>query len=132
MIQMLCSQGDEWVPARTCINKRIKRIVPLEAAVLVEFDEGTVLKLRDDGQSCCESRYVTTDDDLAAYSGAKLIDIELADAPSVEDEYGEEHEVQFLRIHTDKGVAVFETHNEHNGYYGGFWIRSSLTKRPRD
>jgi hypothetical protein len=30
------------------------------------------------------------------------------------------HEVQFLRVSTDAGTIVCETHNEHNGYYGGF------------
>jgi hypothetical protein len=33
------------------------------------------------------------------------------------------NEVQFLRIHAEDETVVFETHNEHNGYYGGFWIQ---------
>ena len=38
-----------------------------------------------------------------------------------EDEY-EVHEVQFLKIRTSNGDITFETHNIHNGYYGGFYI----------
>ena len=39
----------------------------------------------------------------------------------VEEEY-ETHEVQFLEIKTSKGIFTMSTHNEHNGYYGGFAI----------
>jgi hypothetical protein len=57
--------------------------------------------------------------------GAKLLDIEVREAPNVPYEYGE-HEVQFLVVKTDKGNITFQTHNEHNGYYGGFYIQASL------
>ena len=85
------------------------------------FDDGTGLVFWDNGQSCCESRYMTCDDDLASYAGATFIEAELAEAPSVDLEWGE-HEVQFLNIKTSLGVATLETHNEHNGYYGGFAV----------
>jgi hypothetical protein len=64
---------------------------------------------------------MTTDDDLLFLANTKLVDIQLEDAPNVEDEFGE-HEVQFLIIKTDKGDITLETHNEHNGYYGGFAV----------
>ena len=38
------------------------------------------------------------------------------------DDIGEKHEVQFLEIKTDRGVLTMANHNEHNGWYGGFWI----------
>lgn len=85
------------------------------------FSDETKLNIFDDGQSCCESRYMRTDDILSEYAGAKLLNIELKDAPNAEDEYGT-HEVQFLDIVTDKGTFQMASHNEHNGYYGGFWI----------
>ena len=53
-------------------------------------------------------------------------DFELKDAPDIEDEWGEVHEVQFLDVKTDKGVFQMSSHNEHNGYYGGFWIIARL------
>jgi hypothetical protein len=62
-----------------------------------------------------------TDDTLTDYAGAELLDVALEDAPSL-PAGGEEHEVQFLRVKTSKGTFVMSSHNEHNGYYGGFWI----------
>ena len=38
--------------------------------------------------------------------------------------WGGVHEVQFLNIETSLGIITFETHNEHNGYYGGFYIKA--------
>ena len=60
-----------------------------------------------------------TDDDLGYYIGSTLTGAEISDAPSVPNEYGEEHEIQFLRISTSRGVFTVSNHNEHNGYYGG-------------
>jgi len=90
-------------------------------ALNFEFEDETKLKVWDGGQSCCENRYMATSDDLTEYSGAKLLDFELKNAPNVADEYGD-HEVQFLDVKTDKGTFQMANHNEHNGYYGGFWI----------
>ena len=56
--------------------------------------------------------------------------IELRDAPNVEDdEYGNVHEVQFLVVTTSKGAFTIETHNEHNGYYGGFFIEAEVSQQ---
>jgi hypothetical protein len=85
------------------------------------FEDGSRVKLYDDGQSCCESRYMRTDDNLADYVGAKLLGAEIKEAPSIAAEY-DEHEVQFLEVRTDRGVFTMASHNEHNGYYGGFSI----------
>jgi len=87
-----------------------------------EFSDGSKIYFSDDGQSCCEHRYMRTDDDLSAFIGAKLLGAEIKDAPNIECR-GDEHEVQFLDITTDKGVFQMASHNEHNGYYGGFAIR---------
>lgn len=84
--------------------------------------DGLELAFWDDGQSCCEQRYMTCDDDLSTFVGAKLVDVEVADGSSTEDDW-ESHDTQFLRLHTDAGVIVVCTHNEHNGYYGGFFVR---------
>lgn len=85
--------------------------------------DGFKLRVFDDGQSCCESRYMRTDDDLSSHVGETLLGFEIKDAPNEEDEYGD-HEVQFLEVKTDKGVFTMASHNEHNGYYGGFSIRA--------
>jgi len=92
-----------------------------EDSLVIEFDDKNKIRIFDDGQSCCENRYIHTDDDLSAFVPSKLISVSLRKAPSIEDEYGE-HEVQFLIIKTSLGEFTLETHNEHNGYYGGFWV----------
>lgn len=86
-----------------------------------EFSDGTKLTLFDNGQSCCEHRYMRTDDNLDEYVGAQLMGAEIKDAPCVDDRYGV-HEIQFLEVQTDRGVFTMASHNEHNGYYGGFCL----------
>ena len=105
-------------------NKEIAALVLVDG-LLFTFSDGTQMMISDEGQSCCEYRYMTTDDDLSYYVGATLLDTEILDAPDIEAEYGD-HEVQFLRVATSRGVFTMETHNEHNGYYGGFAIRCAL------
>lgn len=87
----------------------------------IEFKDGTTIQVYDQGQSCCESRYMTTDDDVKDLIGTKLKGIMIKDAPSQETDYGD-HEVQFLEIQTNKNSVTFSNHNEHNGYYGGFGL----------
>ena len=72
-----------------------------------------------------------TDDDLSHYIGAKLIGLELRDGPIEDNEYGDPKECQFLLIRTDRGDVTIANYNEHNGYYGGFWIvgRAELKKQ---
>lgn len=83
------------------------------------FTDGTGLHIFDNGRSCCEARYMGTDDCLDEYIGARLLGFEVRDAPAV-SEHGNEHEIQFLAVTTDKGMFTMDNHNEHNGYYGGF------------
>lgn len=99
--------------------------------LVLRFTDSTGIYIFDDGQSCCETRYMTTDDDLASFTGATFNGLELREAPDRETEYGEPHEVQFLLINTSKGVFTLETHNEHNGYYGGFAIEVRVLEEDR-
>lgn len=84
------------------------------------MDNGKGFHLLDDGQSCCESRYMTTDDSLEHFVGATLTGIEVRKGPLVEDEWADVHDTEFLLVHTSKGTFTVVNHNEHNGYYGGF------------
>ena len=97
-----------------------------DGALHMRLDDGRTLTLTDVGRSCCESRYMTCDDDLATFAGATLRDIELREGSEAEDEDSEVHETMFVHVITDKGTIVVTTHNEHNGYYGGFWPRLAL------
>lgn len=105
-----------------CIGKTNAALSLVDNSLCFEFTDGTKIKLYDGGQSCCENRYMCTDDDLAYHVGATLTGGETREAPSVKDEGGEDHDVEFLAIKTDRGEFVMSNHNEHNGYYGGFSI----------
>jgi hypothetical protein len=93
-----------------------------DGGLVIDFIDGTGIVLFDDGRSCCEKRYAHTDDDLTAFAGAVFRGCEIREAPNLVDEDSDVHEVQFLLVHTSLGAVTIETHNEHNGYYGGFYL----------
>lgn len=86
------------------------------------FDDGVSIDITDQGQSCCESRYMTCDDNINALIGQSLRGITVKDTEDSSGEYGDCHEICFLEVQGDKGSVTFATHNEHNGYYGGFGL----------
>ena len=92
--------------AKQALGKKIASAKVEDDVVTLVFEGGAVLRLKDDGQSCCGERYLMTDDDPAELAGTTLVDIEVRDAPSEEDEYGECHEVQFLAIKTSLGTLT--------------------------
>ena len=123
MLQMLSGSGERSRRAvAASVGKKIISTKVEDDVVTLVFEGGAVLRLRDDGQSCCERRYLMTDDDPAELAGTTLVDIEIREAPYEDDGDGECHEVRFLAIKTDQGTLTFACHNEHNGYYGGFSI----------
>ena len=89
---------------------------------MMAFTDGTGIMFYDDGQSCCEERWMATDDNLDDFAGATFIDADLRDGPTVEDKWSETKESQFLLINTSLGTFTMVNYNEHNGYYGGFWV----------
>lgn len=125
MINMLGGNRESVAAVQAAQGKTITSVALVDDALKFEFEDGSRLTLRDDGQSCCESRYMQTDDDLPYYVGAKFLNAEIRDGGSTESEYGDTHEIQFLVITTDRGTFSMASHNEHNGYYGGFWIVAS-------
>lgn len=124
LLSMLGGQKEDAEAVQTALGRTIRTVALSDDSLRFVFDDGTHLRLWDDGQSCCESRYMTCEDDLTYFCGAKLLSLSIRAAPNVPHEYGE-HEMQFLHVTTSKGVFVCATHNEHNGYYGGFWLRAS-------
>ncbi len=101
-------------------GKGIRNAYSDDSEVRLTFLDGTTIRLADDGQSCCESRYMRTDDDVLSLIGKNLLSIEEKEVPNIDDEYGESHEVCFLEIRADNEIVTFSFHNEHNGYYSGF------------
>ena len=91
------------------------------------FTDGTTLAIFDDGQSCCEHRYMHTDDPLDAFVGAQFRGAEVRDGPTEDTEY-EIKESQFLIVHTSAGDFTVVNYNEHNGYYGGFDLKAKEYK----
>jgi len=109
------------------VGREIEAATIHDERLVLVFTDGTVIHIWDNGQSCCESRYMSMDDDLSSVIGGRLVNIEAKDGPTVED-YGGEHETCFVEIATDKGFITITNHNEHNGYYGGFGL--TITEGP--
>ena len=55
--------------------------------ITIDFSDGTNLCVADEGQSCCELRYMRTDDDMQHFIGAKLTGLEIKEAPNEQAEY---------------------------------------------
>jgi len=102
------------------VGKEIAGVTLLDSRLHFVFTDKTEIYITDSARFCCETRYMTTDDELDSFVGAKLFGLEVKDAPGMDDADGVE--VQFLEIQTSKGALTMVNHNEHNGYYGGFCI----------
>ena len=132
MLNMLSGNSETVEALNKVKGKKIKVITLVQADpdfVEISTRDHTI-RISDQGQSCCERRYMVTDDSLVQFIGAKILGFELREAPSPTktEAYDEDHEVQFLVILTDKGNITFSNHNEHNGYYGGFSICASVVE----
>lgn len=109
----------------SAVGKRIAALELADDELRFTLADGSRVALYDDGQSCCESRHLDTDDDLKSFVGAELRGAEVRDAgETTEGEYGNVHEIQFLVVETSSGQFTVSAHNEHNGYYGGISIRA--------
>ena len=132
MLSMLSGQGQGGEVVEASKGKTIDNLSVDDDVCRIAFDDGTAILIKDEGQSCCEDRYITCDDDNAALIGGTLEDISLRDGPEEEGEYGDVHETQFVIVQTSKGAFTLCSHNEHNGYYGGFWMQVSEEGAPND
>lgn len=93
------------------------------------LDLKTTIAIFDNGQSCCEHRYMTTDDDIKSLVGHELRRIESKPGGMVAEDYSE-HETVFVEVGTDVGFVTIVNHNEHNGYYGGFGLTITMEDPP--
>lgn len=110
---------------RASIGKVIRKLTIADDCLSFRFDDDTSLHPRDMGQSCCESRYMTCEDDLSRFIGGRLLDLTLSDAPTQDGDLDSQHDIQFLHVATSNGTFSVSNHNEHNGYYGGFSLEAS-------
>lgn len=100
-------------------GRKISSAYILNNRLCIGFEDGKKIQIWDAGQTCCESRYITCDDDPQDLIGGVLSNIETKNGGEKENDY-ETHEMVFIDIITNKGMITLTTHNEHNGYYGGF------------
>lgn len=114
------SGGSEQDPAKY-YGRTITAAEIDDKRLTLSFSDGGKVAIWDDGQSCCESRYMRTDDDVQSLVGHKLVRIEAKESRKDPDQYGE-HDVVFVEVGTDDGFITIANHNEHNGYYGGFGL----------
>ena len=124
MINMLCGNEETVNAVTRSLNKVITDLRIDSDDLKFTFEDGTVLRLYDGGQSCCEHRYIKCDDKLSDYVGQKLVNVEIKKYDNIGDDGYSEHEVQFVEIQTDKDFLTIVNHNEHTGYYGGFSLQA--------
>lgn len=122
MLRYLAGDDDSSRAWQQSVGKTIERIAVFDDELTLEFSDHSRLVFKDRGQECCESRYMTCDDDLQFYRGSTLVNAEIKNGPTSKDEWGDPHDIEFLEIVTNKGAFTVANHNEHNGYYGGFSI----------
>lgn len=92
-----------------------------DSKLVISFSDGAHVYAWDDLQQCCEERYMATGDDLTAFIGADLINLEIRSGSGiVADNDWKWADTQFLLVTTSKGVFTITNYNAHNGYYGGF------------
>lgn len=103
----------------TNIIKKIE--LTRENFIIITFKDALSITFYDDGQQCCEDRFITCDDNLDDFVGSAYLDYEIVEIAPLYD-YEDSEDIQFLNIKTDRGVIQFVTHNNHNGYYSGFNI----------
>lgn len=116
----------EGVYTDDCVNfSKASDMQTAMSVVSITLENGWTLILADDYQQCCEKRYITTDDNISDMVGGVLSGVVIKDAPPLVNEDIDVHEIRFLEVSTtNKGVFTFASHNEHNGYYGGFDIKA--------
>lgn len=119
MIHLL-GGGSEQDPGKY-VGRKITSAAIEDDRLRLSLEDGTKISIWDDGQSCCESRYMRTDDDIQSLVGHTLQRIEARGGPRDDGEF-DVHETAFVEIGTEAGFITIVNHNEHNGYYGGFGL----------
>ena len=108
---------------KSCLGLKVTKAYILHEKLHLEFNGGVRrLLISDEGQSCCEHRYMHTDDDLSEFVDAPLVKVDVAHGPEEKTEWEGMKESEFLNVTTGKGTFTVVNYNEHNGYYGGFCL----------
>lgn len=106
------------------IGRRIKSVSFKDNVLSLVFEDKVTIEISDQGQQCCEHRYMTCDDNIQDLVGQvlkKILVKNVTHGRERDDESGAERpDTAFLEIQTNTNSVGFATHNEHNGYYSGF------------
>lgn len=116
---------------KASLGKTIYKIKLNNNVVSLTLDDGSQFEFWDNGQNCCEERYLDTFDDIERIEGQKLVGVQVLNAgtpPEHDKQEVECHEISFLEFKTDKDVISFSSHNLHNGYYGGISLTVKKVK----
>ena len=70
MIRQLTGNTASIKALTDAIGKKITNLALIDNELRFTFDDGSKVKLFDDGQCCCENRYMRTDDNLDYFVGA--------------------------------------------------------------
>lgn len=123
-LQILSHPGDALL---RLVTETIETVHLTDDQLALVFSGGSYVRIMDSAQNCCERRYITTDDDINSLIGGRLMCIKYREAASIIDENADVHEAAFVDVCTSNGTITLCTHNEHNGYYGGFGIEVEIT-----
>lgn len=87
MLGMLTDNSAAVAALKASAGKTIRTVKLSESlhedgALIIAFDD-SALVLWDGGRSCCEHRYMSTDDDLSSFVGATFTDAEIRDGPEL-------------------------------------------------
>lgn len=108
-------------------GRRIVGATLTDDALRLVFDDGTVIRLWDNNQQCCENRYFTCDDPMTKIIGGRLVGIESKDGP-IEEMAWNYNETTFVEVRTDACFITLAAHNDHNGYYGGIELKIRIER----
>lgn len=101
----------------------------IDEGLWFKLEGGLNFQILDNGQDCCEERYMSTDDALAYFVGASFLDAWIADADyGIDPESYNQVDVQFLIVRTSLGEFTVANYNIHNGFYGGWRMEVWLTR----
>lgn len=73
---------------RKIVSAKVDEATREDGALILSFDGGSRLTVWDGGRSCCESRYITCDDNLDDLAGEFLKEIVLKEGPEEQSELG--------------------------------------------
>jgi hypothetical protein len=94
-----------------------------DGGLVIQFEDNKKIILFDDNRQCCESRYIHSNDNLSWHEGSNFKGIQIKNIRDKRDECDFKHETQFIHVLTETDTLVIETHNVHEGHYGGFNLK---------